>query len=162
MMLLYICDYKYTTETVTIDMLRDNDRLRANILRDLCSRRNIGFHVASLERIHEGQCESYCGDADYYAIESTTESTITLTRVVDFNGRLVTKDLPVDENDNIIQRDLFGNGPDDQEYERYHGLVTHYYRDTVGYAEHLKTVEADRLQVLVMFPSNTKDDFILP
>ena len=60
---------------------------------------------------------------------------ILLTKIVAFNGNTVGSDLALELDDNFVttgDSDPFDGGPDKEDIDRNHGLVTYYYRRTVS------------------------------
>lgn len=134
--LVYFCGDHYSSESLNFEELRGNDGLRAACLRDLCPRLGIGVYIADLDRTHTGFCDyhpSHYGEDDHHAIETEDEDSITLTKMVEFNGRTVVNDIAIDEEEHFVQSEPFDDEPDEEDFEEYHGLVTHYYRKTVSW-----------------------------
>ena len=73
---------------------------------------------------------------DYHKIIEVTDDSLSLTRLVDLNGRLLAEDVPIDE-EQIVQGANYGKRePDDEEYSGWTGnegtSATHWYRDAVS------------------------------
>ena len=89
-----------------------------------------GLYIANLDRTLTGFCEDYYNDDDYY-MSVEDEDSIVLTKVVNLDGNTVGSDLALEVEDNFVASDPFDEGPDSQDNDRNHGLVTYYYRRTV-------------------------------
>lgn len=134
-LLAYICDSHYTSQGLNLNVLQGNDLLRAACLKDLCFQIGMDLYIANIDRTHSGFCDShpsYYGEDDQHYIETTDEDFITWTKVVDLDGNTVAIDGSLDLDDNFIQSEPFEDIPDDEDFDRGHGLVTHSYRRTVS------------------------------
>lgn len=142
-LLAYICDFHYTSEPLSLDVLQGNDRLRAACLQDLCSQIGMGLYIADLDRTHSGICEYYHGnqygddDDDHHEITIDDADEITLSNMAEVNGKTVASDICLEEDENFVQSEPFDDGPDNEDYQSYHGLVTHYYKNTVSFGQGL-------------------------
>ncbi|CAD6588710.1 MAG: hypothetical protein ASARMPRED_003700 [Alectoria sarmentosa] len=133
-LLAYICDSHYTSQSLNLNVLQGNDLLRAACLKDLCSQIGMGLYIANIDRTHSGFCNShpsYYGEPDHHYIETTDDDFITWTKVVDLDGNTVAIDGSLESDENFIQSEPFEDIPDDEDFDRGHGLVTHSYRRTV-------------------------------
>ena len=151
-LLAYICDSHYPTQSLSLNALQGNDRLRASCLKDLCSRFAMGVYIAALERTRSGFCYSshsnYYGDDDdddHHDIDQIDDDYITLTKMADLDGQVVMSGMTVREEENLIQSWRFhddsdddgsdddcDDDPDEEDYDRHHGFVTHIFRKTVS------------------------------
>ena len=141
-LLAYICDSHYPSQSLSLNALQGNDRLRAACLKDLCSRFNMGVYIADLDRSRSGHCDfhpSRYGDDDdhgHHDIEQADDDYITLTKMVDLDGQTVASGMTIREEENLIQSwdfdDDLDDDPDDEDYDRHHGFVTHIHRRTVS------------------------------
>ena len=136
-MLAQVCSYNYTDANININILEGDDGLRADCLKDLwCPQLDMGFYLAKLERIEEGGCETFREFGDYgtfHPIDFATGDSATLTEAFELDGTLVAKSMHLDVLNNVVQDDLSGNEPDEEDYDSYNANVTHYYRDLVSY-----------------------------
>ena len=130
-LLAHVCDTIYTSQPLSFDVLQGNDRFRAAYLRDLCAAFDMGLYIANLDRTLNGFCEDYCNDDDYY-MSVEDEDSIVLTKIVNLDGNTVGSNLALEVEDNFVASDPFDEGPDKEEHDRNHGLVTYYYRRTVS------------------------------
>ena len=134
-LLAYICDSHYASPTLSLNALQGNDRLRASCLKDLCSRTGMGVYIARLDRNISGFSNwhptRYGDDDDYHGIETVDEDNITLAGLFCLDGKVVSAGCSVEE-ENLLQSDAFDDDPDEEDYDRQHGCVTHMYRKTVG------------------------------
>ena len=130
-LLAHVCDSIYESQPLSFNALQGNDRFRAAYLRDICTAFDMGLYIANLDRTLDSFCEDYCDDDDYY-MSVEDEDSIVLTKVVDLNGNIVGSSLALEVEDNFVASDPFDEGPDKEEYDRNHGLVTYYYRRTVS------------------------------
>ena len=145
-LLAYICDSHYTSQFLNVNVLQGNDLLRAACLKDLCSQIGMDLCIATLDRTHSGFCDShpsYFGEDDQHYIETTDEDFITWTKVVDLDGNTVAIDGSLDSDENFIQSEPFEDIPDDEDFDRSHGLVTHCFRRTVSSEQRLTLLRAD-------------------
>ena len=157
-LLAHVCDSIYNSQYLNLNMLQGNDQFRAAYLRDLCASFDMGLYIANLDRTLTGFCEDYHDDDDYYmGVED--EDSIVLTKVVDHYGNTLTIDLAIEFEDNFVASDPFDEGPDSQDNDRNHGLVTYHYRRTVSLRSGLALAEANLLQVLVLIPSAAKAEW---
>lgn len=79
---------------------------------------------------------------------------------VDLDGNTVGSDLALEFKENFVASDPFDEGPDSQDNDRNHGLVTYYYRRTVSFGTGLAMAETDDLQVLDIIPSIVKAEWL--
>lgn len=56
--LAYIYDTGLAGNTLSFKALRGKDRLRANTLKEICARVDIGLYLAKLKRYHTGYCDN--------------------------------------------------------------------------------------------------------
>lgn len=136
-LLAYICDTHYGSPAPSLGVLQGQDRLRAACLRDICCKIDMGLYIANLNRTVSGFCEShhrsrYGDDDDQHYISMVDDDEITLSGMVEVNGGAVASDISLEEEEHFVQSEPFEDGPDDEDYEDYHGNVTHYYRKTVS------------------------------
>ena len=130
-LLAHQCDGIYD-ESLGLDELKGNDRLRAAYLRHLCSQLDIGLYIADMNRTLTGFSDYHGDDDDDYWIDVEVEDSIILTKVVDPEGNTVGGDIAIDVEENFVESDPFDAAPDTQDIDRNHGLVTCYYRRTVS------------------------------
>ena len=130
-LLAHVCDSIYERQPLSFNALQGNDRFRAAYLRDLCASFDMGVYIADLDRTLDGFCEDYCNDDEYY-MSVEDEDSIVLTKMVNLDGTTVGSDLALEVEDNFVASDPFDEGPDKEEHDRNHGLVTYYYRRTVS------------------------------
>lgn len=135
-LLAYICDSHYSDQRVSLSALQGNDRLRAACLKDLCSRLGMGVYIANLNRTISGFSDWHAtrygdnDDDDYHGIDTVDEDNIVLGDLFSFDGKAVSGGCSVKE-ENLLQSDAFDD-PDEEDYDRYHGCVTHVYQKTVS------------------------------
>lgn len=162
-LLAYIYDIKPTHTALCISTLQGQDRQRADSLEDICLEIGMGLYLATMERTHSGFCDFHGDeDDDYHMIEHEDEDSITLTDLVNLNGSHVASGIGIDEYENIVQSDPFDNGPDEEDFDRYHGRVTHEYKMTVS-SRPVESclLQADSIsQVLVMIPEICKSEWL--
>ena len=142
-LLAYICDSHYPSQSLSLNTLQGNDRLRAACLKDLCSRLNMGVYIANLERNRSGFCESshksQYGDDDggHHYIDTVDDDEITMEDLFSLDGKAVSVGMiQTIEEENFIQSDAFDD-PDEEDYDGQHGFVTHIFRKTVSPARGL-------------------------
>ena len=88
----------------------------------------MGFYLAKQERIEEGGCETFSEFGDYGTfrpIDFATGDSATLTGAFKLDGNLVAKSIHLDVLNNVVQDDLSGNEPDEEDYDSYNAKVTH-------------------------------------
>jgi len=56
--LAYIYDTGLAGNTLSFKALKGKDRLRANTLKEICARVDIGLYLAKLKRYHTGYCDN--------------------------------------------------------------------------------------------------------
>lgn len=56
--LAYICDAGLAGNTLSFKALKGKDRLRANTLKEICARVDIGLYLAKLKRYHTRYCDN--------------------------------------------------------------------------------------------------------
>ena len=130
-LLTHICDSTYNTQSLSLELLQGNDRFRAAYLKEVCATLPIGLYIADLDRTLTGFCEDFHDDDDYY-MSVEDEDSIVLTRIVDLQGNSVGSNLELDIEDNFVASEPFDDGPDKEDIDRKHALVTYYYRRTVS------------------------------
>jgi hypothetical protein len=148
---VYLLEHKYTQSNLSIESLKNDDRLRARELLSICDDYGITLYLASLERGHsqdfsedeDGEEEENQDDEDdedenscRYSRHSSDgyDESITLSRLVDAEGHEILKDIPIEEKD-IVQIYPFEREPIKSECEDYTGnegaSTTQCYKDTV-------------------------------
>ncbi|KAL8691564.1 MAG: hypothetical protein Q9218_003243 [Villophora microphyllina] len=106
--LTYQLDHEYTDTSLNLASLKGLDKVKANCLVDVCSRNDIGCHLASCEKSTSGAYEDSGSDgSDHHYINDEISSSLKLKRMVDVDGTLLAKDIALDEDDFIIQQDSF-------------------------------------------------------
>ncbi len=161
-LLVHLCDSHYTSKSLSLNVLQDNDRRRATYLKDLCSEIDMGLYIADLERIRCGYClstpPSNSDEDDHHSIDEEHEDDTTLTRIVDLDGNEVARSVWLVLQEHIVQSEPFDDDdPDDEDFfEEAHGTVVHYWKRTVRSAPELAFSLADVLQALVLIPSTDK------
>jgi hypothetical protein len=130
----YLLESKYPDLVLTRQVLKDRDQLVVAQLENVC--KGLGFYIclARLTRTVEG---THDWDEEYrrfHDMESVHTETLTLDRISNLDGSVPydTKSLKFDEDD-IVQFYPFGNDeePDEEDYDRHYGNLTHCYRRTV-------------------------------
>ena len=141
--LAYKLDHEYTDASLKFQSLKGLDKIKAEYLRKVCAEANACFYLASMERTVVGSCEEeYSGYGRWerfrtqkmHTLEEIVEESTELKRMIDLNGSVLAKELPIDEA-NIVQEGLFDRDPDKEDFEGYTGnegaSATHFYHDTV-------------------------------
>lgn len=148
-LLAYICDSHYKDQSLSLNVLRGNDRLRATCLEELCSQLGMGVYIADLDRTVSGSCRSshpsQYGPPDGHDMDTVDDDYTTLNDVVNLAGKKVATDLAMDLEVNIVQDEPFDDDPDDEDYDFYDGAVTHYYRRTVSSGSRVALPMSDML-----------------
>lgn len=131
-LLAYICDSYYTSQSLSLNVLQDNDRLRAACLEDLYTQLGIGLCIADLDRTRSGFCGFYPNRYDYqHDIETEDLNEIILTNIVDLDGNTVGGGFSIEEDKHFIQSEPFDEVPDEKDFKSG-GIVTYYHRRTVS------------------------------
>ena len=135
-LLAYICDSHYASQSLSLNALQGNDRLRASCLKDLCSRFAMGVYIAGLDKTLSGFSDwhpnRYGVEDDYHGIDTVDEDEITVTDLFTLDGKVSGGMTQTIEEENLIQSDAFDDDPDEEDYDRHHGFVTHIFRKTVS------------------------------
>lgn len=148
-LLAYVCDSHYPSQSLSLNALQGNDRMRAACLKDLSSRFAMGVYIAGLDRTRSGfsnwHPNRYGVEDDYHGIDTVDEDEITVTDLFGLDGKAVSGGMTIEEEENIIQSDAFDDDddPDEEDYDRHHGFVTHIYRKTVSPRQGLTVLLAD-------------------
>lgn len=161
MFLIYQFDYEYTDVSLRFESLKGLDKVKAEYLREICSKVGVGFYLASMERTEYGPCdEDYhkhrygYDDSDSeedeeedrtsgatHTLEEVLQESIQLKRMIDLDGSLIARDISIQEED-IVQEDPFSRDPDKEDFEGYTGnagaSATHFYHDIVRGANYLR------------------------
>jgi hypothetical protein len=125
---IYVLDHKYTKAILTLDALKDRDLAIALALRQACESSNLRIFLATVEK------------KNITTQHEVLEGDLMLRKVFDLEGRLVTEDLEVESEVQVIQGHHFQcrarkEDADDEEVEEYTGLgrveTTRWYRETV-------------------------------
>ncbi|POR35594.1 Uncharacterized protein TPAR_04224 [Tolypocladium paradoxum] len=144
----HVLDHDYTEANVSLRGLKTRDLAQVQVLQDMSSELPVEIFLALLEKEEMGSCEhdhwgsrysrrgAYDDEEDesgFHALEDVLESSYKVKTLVDLEGRLVTQDLRLDEDD-ILQEDCFEDLEAEEEYEGYMGnsgpTATHWYRVT--------------------------------
>lgn len=141
--LAYKFDHEYTDASLKYQSLKGLDKVRAEYLREVCAETNACFYLASIERTVMGSCEEdYSGYSrwernrtqEIHTLEEIVEESTELKRMIDLDGSVLARELPIDETD-IVQKDPFDRSPDTEDFEGYTGnegaSATQFYHDTV-------------------------------
>ncbi|MCJ1436898.1 hypothetical protein MMC27_006280 [Xylographa pallens] len=160
-LLAYTTEHKYTDANLRFDYLKGKDRYRAQYLKDACGRQGFGLFLANFEYMVNGECvyeepyrhsrrsrrgydyddHDYDYDhgndnrstADFHKLEDITSSEFKLRILMQTNGVMVVKDIPMPQT-YIVQREAFQGIPEQEDYIGYTGNAgveaTHYYRNT--------------------------------
>lgn len=132
--LVYQLDHEYTEASLNVSSLKGFDKVKADCLVEMCSRTNVGFYLASCEKMERSGCESggYGYDDDeaededdedrtgHHAIEDVIESNLELKRLVDVDGTLLAESIKLEEDD-FVRDDPFVREPDHEDYQGYMG-----------------------------------------
>lgn len=105
-LLAYICDSHYTSQSLSLNVLQKEDRLRATCLKDPCSQIGMGLYIADLNRTRSGICDYYPGsdnEDDHHVIEIEDDDEIVLTEVVDLDGNTVAGGISIKEEEHLVQ-----------------------------------------------------------
>ncbi|KAM6514007.1 hypothetical protein FALCPG4_015191 [Fusarium falciforme] len=148
--LYHILDHDYTEANASLNALKAQDLARVQALKEACSKLPVDIFLALLEKQEMGSVEfdyydrgyrrrGYWDDYDdedesgFHALEEVFELSYKVKTLVDLEGRIVTKDLHLDEDD-ILEEDCFEDLEAEEEYEGYMGnsgpTATHWYRAT--------------------------------
>ena len=133
----YKLDHEYTDASLRFRSLKGLDKLKAEYLREACTRANACFFLASMERTQMGSCKNYQQrypthkkhDLGDIVLKSTE-----LKRMIDLDGALLAREIPIDVAD-IVQVNPFNRDPDKEDFRGYTGNegaeATQFYHDTV-------------------------------
>ena len=146
--LIYMLDHQYTDASLSYANLKTSDRARAGALSRFARLFNYNVFLASLESSMYGNCEieypsseRYVSDEDepsegdekdFHYIEEELGRDFKLRRVVDLNGTLLVQGINTLEDSILQNPSLEERSPEDEDYEGYTGIATHWYRDSVG------------------------------
>lgn len=143
--LAYKLDHEYTEASLKYQSLKGLDKVKAEYFREVCAGANFCFYLASMERTVVGSCEEdYSGYSRWernrtqglHALEEVVEESTELKRMIDLDGSVLAREIPIDEAD-IVQQDPFDRSPDTEDFEGYTGnegaSATHFYHDTVRF-----------------------------
>ena len=164
-LLVHLCDSYYSSQSLSLKVLRDDDHRRAKYLKDLCCEIDMGLYIADLKRTRTGCCDSCYpirqGGCHRHRIDTDEEDDITLTKIVKLDGKTVAGDVGLSLEEHFVESEPFDDDyPDDEDLDEDYGGVEQYYRRTVRSAPRLPLSQADVLQVLVMIPSIAKVDWL--
>lgn len=140
-----LLDHKYTDSSIRLNPLKGSGLERAHRLFSLCDEFGYTLYLASVERHVFGPAEEdsysrYGGNRSggHHIIEDIIEDTLSLIRVIDTDGKIITIGLTIVE-ENIVQPEPLDRDPDEEDYEGFTGNAdaeaTQWYRDSVT-AEH--------------------------
>ena len=176
--LAYKFDHEYTDASLKFESLKGLDKVKAECLRDVCAAANACFYLASMERTQMGSCEvDYSGyrqrgryqTQGKHALQEVILQLTELKRLIDLNGSVLGKELPIDEAD-IVQANPFGRDPDRENFKGYTGNegaeAEHFYYDTVRIAWPARnttslSARTNLVQVAVLVPLSYLGRFLL-
>ena len=122
--LAWILDHKYSEANLGLKNLKGHDDLLGHHVADICEKEGFTVMFASMTltvySYHDGE---------------EREQVLSLSNVVEADGRLITNDASI-KNEEIIQKDCFDRYPDEVESEETgnEGVdVTHFYHDAVSF-----------------------------
>ena len=108
----------------------------------------MGVYIARLDRSISGFSNwhptRYGDDDSSHGIESVDEDEITLGDLFNLDGQAVSRSCSIEE-ENVLQSDAFDDVPNEEDYDRQHGFVTHMYRKTVSSGQELTVSWSDRI-----------------
>lgn len=141
--LAYKLDHEYTDASLRFQSLKGLDKVKGEYLREVCAGAKVCLYLASMKRTVVGSCEEEYGGysrweryrtQEMHTLEEVVEESTELKRMIDLDGSVLAKELPIDEA-NIVQEGLFDRDPDKEDFEGYTGnegaSATHFYHDTV-------------------------------
>lgn len=149
--LAYMLDHKYTDANLGVANLKGQDLIRVRYLQDVCSQNGFSVFLVNVERQVSGTCDSqyddveWCElyeravdglDEDHHSLGSVESDYYYLTTVVSLQSSVTLRYVPMDEG-NIVQQNLFSDGPDKEDWSGPTGnqgtTATHFYRSSVSF-----------------------------
>ncbi|KAI9715470.1 MAG: hypothetical protein M1812_005946 [Candelaria pacifica] len=143
--LVYMLDNLYKDELLKASALLGLDRVRVNVLSKACAAEGFCLYLASLQHSKSGPTEEPeyyrydrygqdydLDDGEHHTLSDVDEEAISLERVVELEGREITRTFHIDLED-VVQDDfnIEDREPDEEDYGGdYGGNTTHYWRYT--------------------------------
>lgn len=129
--LFHELDHDYTEANISLEALKAQDLARIKVLKEACQGLPLEIFFALLEKNEVGGVENahlyrgrsrydhYEDDENDYVVGEILQEEEKIKSLVDLDGRVVTEDLPFDEND-MLERDCF-DFDGEEKYEGYMG-----------------------------------------
>ncbi|XP_044723809.1 2OG-Fe(II) oxygenase superfamily domain-containing protein [Hirsutella rhossiliensis] len=135
--LYHVLDHRYTEANLSLKALKTHDLAQVQALEHVSDQLPVDIFLAFLEKMEMGGCSEepyphpWYNDMDY-TIEDLLETSYQAKTLVDLKGRVVTKNLPLPDDDSLLD-DCFANlEADEKECDGYTGnegmTATHWYR----------------------------------
>lgn len=134
--LYHVLDHDYTEANISLRGLKTRDLARVQVLQGMSRELPVDIFLALLEKSEMGSCENaYSGgwrrsrwdeseeeedEPGFHGLEDVFETSYKVKTLVDLEGRVVTQDLSLDEDD-ILQEDCFEGLDAEEEYEGFMG-----------------------------------------
>ncbi|KAK4161767.1 hypothetical protein QBC43DRAFT_380518 [Cladorrhinum sp. PSN259] len=136
--LYHVLDHEYTEANLSFNALKNEDLARPRALTGISKEPGLPFEVDEDDDEDEDEDEDdgrkRGGGGDYHTIEDICDSSLTVTKLVDLQGRDVVDGLDFQEEDLLDEQFFQDREPDEEEYEGFTGnegqKATHWYRTT--------------------------------